>query len=88
MAPTINFRKRTRQSKGYSLRKQPAIPVRPEVRKLKQARQAETKSVRKRPDPTARYSVLNDQQTGVPKEAPKQVFDRDTMWVVVKKCIW
>lgn len=54
------------------------------VRQFKQARQAEAKIVRKkRPTSTARYSVLNDQQTMVPKEAPKEapklVFDRDAV---------
>jgi hypothetical protein len=72
MAPTINSRKRSRQSN-------PTMPMRPEVRKLKEARQAEIKSVRKKPASMERYSVLNDQQTETSKEAPKQVFHRDTM---------
>lgn len=83
MAPTINWRKRTRHSKGYNLRKQPT-PVPSGIRQIKQARQAEAKIVRKKqPASTARYSVLNNQQTMVPKEAPKEapklVFDRDAV---------
>lgn len=76
MAPTIDFRKRSRQTKGYNLRKQ---TVRPEVLHLKQARQAETESVRKQLAPTERYSVLNDPKFRAPKKAPKQVLSRDTM---------
>lgn len=79
MAPTIDYRKRTGQSKGFSLRKPTATPMPSGVRQFKQARQAETKSVQKKPDSTACYSVLNDQQTMAPKEAPKQVIDRDAM---------
>jgi hypothetical protein len=81
MAPTINSRKRSRQSN-------PAMPMRPEERKFKEARQAEARQaeaqgVGKKPASTERYSVPNDPQDGgpkeAPKEAPKQVFHRDTM---------
>ena len=76
MAPTMDFRRRSRQTKGYNLRKQ---TVRPEVVQLKQARQAETESVPKRPAPTERYSVLTDPKFRAPKKAPKQVLSRDAM---------
>lgn len=79
MAPTVNFRKRTRESKGYNLRKRSATPVPSGERQLKRARQAETKSVRKKPASTARYSVLNGTHTESSKEVPKQVVDRDSM---------
>ena len=79
MAPTINFRKRTRESKGYNLRKRSATPVPAGERQVKRARQAETKGVRKKTASKARYSVLDDQQKEVHKEAPKQVLDRDSM---------
>ena len=79
MAPTINFRKRTRESKGYNLRKRSATPVPAGERQVKRARRAETKGVRKKSASTARYSVLNGTHTKSSKEVPKQVLDRDAM---------
>ena len=79
MAPTFNFRKRTRESKGYNLRKRSATPVPAGERQVKRARRAETKGVRKKSASTARYSVLNGTHTKSSKEVPKQVLDRDAM---------
>lgn len=77
MAPTIDKRKR------YDLRKRPTAPVRRNDRQHKCPRQAEPESARKQPASSERYSVLNEVQTGVSKEASqeasKQVLDRDTM---------
>ncbi|OSS43819.1 hypothetical protein B5807_11634 [Epicoccum nigrum] len=79
MAPTIDKRKR------YDLRKRPTAPVRRNDRQHKCPRQAEPESARKQPASSERYSVLNEVQTGVSKEASqeasKQVLDRDAITV-------